>query len=101
MVSLLILKHVRNLSDESVVEQWAENSYYLYLVGATSFVASVPCEASERVHFRKRIGTEGIELIFKESVRVTGKDRKDPDLSVDITVQEKKIVSARTSACYP
>ena len=28
MVGLLILKHVRNLSDESVVEQWSENIYY-------------------------------------------------------------------------
>jgi IS5 family transposase len=28
MVSLLILKQVRNLSDESVVEQWSENIYY-------------------------------------------------------------------------
>ena len=27
MVSLLMLKHVRNLSDESVVEQWFENIY--------------------------------------------------------------------------
>lgn len=56
MVSLLILKHVRNLSDESVVEQWAENSYYQYFGGFTSFASGVPCEASELVHFRKRIG---------------------------------------------
>ena len=28
MVSLLMLKHIRNLSDESVVEQWMENIYY-------------------------------------------------------------------------
>jgi transposase, IS5 family len=28
MVSLLILKHVRNLSNESVVDQWMENIYY-------------------------------------------------------------------------
>ena len=28
MVSLLILKHLRNLSDESLVEQWSENVYY-------------------------------------------------------------------------
>ena len=28
MVSLLILKHLRNISDESVVEQWSENVYY-------------------------------------------------------------------------
>ena len=26
MVGLLILKHVRNLSDESIVEQWRENA---------------------------------------------------------------------------
>ncbi len=29
MCGLLILKHVRNLSDESVVEQWSENAYKL------------------------------------------------------------------------
>ncbi|MEG1464788.1 MAG: transposase, partial [Mucinivorans sp.] len=28
MCGLLILKHLRNLSDESVVEQWSENAYY-------------------------------------------------------------------------
>jgi transposase, IS5 family len=37
MVSLLILKHVRNLSDESVVEQWAENAYYQYFSGEQVF----------------------------------------------------------------
>ena len=30
MVSLIMLKHIRNISDESVVEQWAENAYYQY-----------------------------------------------------------------------
>ena len=28
MCGLLILKHVRNISDESVVLQWSENAYY-------------------------------------------------------------------------
>lgn len=91
MVSLLILKHVRNLSDESVVEQWAENSYYQYFGGFTSFASGVPCEASELVHFRKRIGQEGMELILKESIRINGDDSHDPDVSVDTTVQEKNI----------
>ncbi|MGV8877465.1 MAG: transposase [Sphingobacteriaceae bacterium] len=27
MVGLLILKHLRNMSDEHIVEQWSENSY--------------------------------------------------------------------------
>jgi hypothetical protein len=29
-VSLLILKHVRNFSDENVAEQWSENNYFEY-----------------------------------------------------------------------
>lgn len=91
MVSLLMLKHIRNLSDESVVEQWMENVYYQYFSGEKSYACGVPCEASELVHFRNRIGEEGIELIFKESIRINGKDGKQDEGTVDTTVQEKNI----------
>lgn len=91
MTGLLILKHIRNLSDESVVEQWAENSYYQYVCGEQSFIAKEPCEASDLVHFRNRIGVEGIELIFKESIRINGKDGEEKQAVVDTTVQEKNI----------
>lgn len=91
MVGLLMLKHLRNVSDESVVEQWAENIYYQYFCGATSFESGVPCEASELVHFRYRIGESGAELIFKESIRINGKDGEDDHVQVDTTVQEKNI----------
>lgn len=91
MVSLIILKHIRNLSDESVVEQWSENSYYQYFGGKKSFVAAVPCEASELVHFRHRIGEEGIELILKESIRVNGTGGEEEIGTTDTTVQEKNI----------
>lgn len=91
MVALLILKHVRNLSDESVVEQWSENAYYQYFSGEHYFTPAPPCEASELVHFRHRIGEEGIELILMESIRVNGKDGKEDKGSVDTTVQEKNI----------
>ena len=37
MCGLLILKHLRNLSDESVVEQWSENAYYQLLLSAKKF----------------------------------------------------------------
>jgi transposase, IS5 family len=60
MVSLLMLKHVRNLSDESVVEQWMENVYYQYFSGEKAYACGVPCEASDLVHFRNRIGVEGL-----------------------------------------
>src|ERR1700683_4534806 len=91
MVSLLMLKHIRNLSDESVVEQWMENIYYQYFSGEKSYACGFPCEASELVHFRNRIGEKGIELIFKESIRVNGKDGNEDEGIVDTTVQEKNI----------
>jgi IS5 family transposase len=91
MVSLIILKHIRNISDESVVEQWFENIYYQYFSGEKSYACGVPCEASELVHFRNRIGTDGIELIFKESIRVNGKDGEEQNATTDTTVQEKNI----------
>ncbi len=38
MVGLLLLKHLRNVSDESIVEQWAENNYYQYFCGELNFM---------------------------------------------------------------
>jgi len=91
MVGLLILKHLRNISDESVVEQWSENVYYQYFCGENIFLPLEPCEASELVHFRHRIGESGIELILKESIRINGNDSNDSTASIDTTVQEKNI----------
>jgi IS5 family transposase len=100
MVSLLILKQLRNLSDESVVEQWAENSYYQYFSGEIYFASQQPCVSTELVEFRKRIGTEGVELIFKESIRINGKDADDENLSGDTTVQEKNITYPTDDKLY-
>lgn len=100
MVSLLILKQLRNLSDESIVEQWSENAYYQYFGGEQSFRAERPCVATELVEFRKRIGSEGIELILKESIRVNGKDSNDDTLSGDTTVQEKNITYPTDDKLY-
>jgi IS5 family transposase len=100
MVSLLILKQLRNLSDESIVEQWSENAYYQYFGGEQSFRAGSPCVATELVEFRKRIGSEGIELILKESIRVNGKDSNDDTLSGDTTVQEKNVTYPTDDKLY-
>lgn len=100
MVSLLILKQLRNLSDESVVEQWSENSYYQFFSGLDCFTSKRPCVATELVEFRKRIGAEGIELIFKESIRLNGDDANDDNLSADTTVQEKNITYPTDDKLY-
>ena len=94
MCGLLILKHLRNLSDESLVEQWSENAYYQYFCGMQEFVPGAPCASSELVHFRNRIGEKGIELIFQESIRVNNEeddDRHHDVAFIDSTVQEKNI----------
>lgn len=62
MCGLLILKHLCNLSDESLEEQWGGNAYYQYFCGMQEVTPSVSCASSELVYFRKRIGEEGIEL---------------------------------------
>jgi len=89
MVSSLILKHIRNLSDESVVEQRFENIYYQYFSGERTYACGMPCEPSELVHFRNRIGARSVDLIFKESIRVNDKDGGEQEATTDTTVQEK------------
>ena len=94
MCGLLILKHLRNLSDESLVEQWSENAYYQYFCGMPEFVPGAPCASSELMHFRNRIGEKEIELIFQESIRVNNEeddDRHHDVAFIDSTVQEKNI----------
>src|SRR5215203_1951905 len=100
MVSLLILKQLRNLSDESLVEQWSENVFYQYFSGETFYASKRPCVSTELVEFRKRIGEEGVELIFKESIRINGKDAEKDILSADTTVQEKNITFPTDDKLY-
>lgn len=97
MGGLLILKHLCNISDESIVEQWTENAYFQYFYGIHEFTSSFPYNVSELVHFRKRIGEKGIELILAESIWVD--DNKSDDghhgtAFIDSTIQEK-------NATYP
>ena len=56
MVSLLLLKRLYNLGDETVVEEWVHNPYMQYFSGETEFQWDLPCEPSDLVHFRNRIG---------------------------------------------
>jgi transposase, IS5 family len=103
MVSLLMLKYVRNLSDESLVEQWAENIYYQYFSGEQHFQPNIPCVPTELVAFRQRIGEEGVELILKESIRVNEPpEDKNSEIvvSVDTTVQEKNITYPTDDKLY-
>ena len=91
MVGLMLLKQLENLSDERVVEAWAQNPYYQAFCGMTEFQWSLPCDPTDLVYFRKRIGEDGARLIFETSVELHGDDAKEREITVDTTVQEKNV----------
>lgn len=91
MAGLLILKQLESLSDENVVLQWKRNAYYQYFCGMNDYCSSLPCDASELSQFRKRIGQEGIDVIFGASVALHPEAAEEERVIIDTTAQEKNI----------
>jgi IS5 family transposase len=90
MVGCLLLKHLKNLGDETIAKEWIENPYCQYFCGMTFFEHQFPFDPSDFVHFRHRIGEAGFENIFAYSVKLHGKEvGKDSRFVLsDTTVQE-------------
>jgi len=86
MVGLLLLKQIESLSDERVVEAWTRNPYYQAFCGMEYFQWNVPCDPSDLVHFRKRIGESGVEKIFQASVALHGEACLEPEVVIDTTI---------------
>lgn len=63
MAGLLLLLQLHTLNDERVCEQWTLDRYFQYFCGEEQFQWAGPCEPSELVHFRHRIGEAGAERI--------------------------------------
>ena len=94
IVGLLILKQMYNLGDETVVERYLENPYWQHFCGEIYFQYKLPFDPSDFVHFRKRIGEDGMKKIFRQSIHLFGEDtirREVKEVRVDTTVQEKNI----------
>ena len=89
MVGCLLLKHLYNLGDETLASAWIMNPYMQYFCGRVFFEHKFPCDPSNFVHFRKRIGEKGIEKIFAYSVRMhDAKTNTSNFVLSDTTVQE-------------
>lgn len=100
MVSMLILKQVFNLSDETVVERWVENPYFQYFSGEMHFQWELPFHPTDFVLFRKRIGEEGVKKILQISIDLHGDKAKEPEVLIDTTVQEKNITFPTDTKLY-
>ena len=88
MVGCLLLKRIYNLGDETLAEAWKMNPYMQYFCGMTHFEHKFPFDPSDFVHFRHRIGEDGVEKIFKYSVLLHGENAKEKQVLSDTTVQE-------------
>jgi len=94
IVGLLLLKQIYNLGDETVMDRWLENPYWQHFCGEVYFQYKLPFDPSDFVHFRKRIGEEGMKKIFQQSILLFGEDtlkKATKEVRVDTTVQEKNI----------
>jgi len=100
MVGLLILKQLRNLSDEGVVERWVENGYYQFFCGETFFQWDFPCHPTDLVYFRKRIGEKGVERLLQVSIDLHGAKSQEREILIDSTVQEKNITFPTDTKLY-
>ncbi len=86
MVSSLMLKRIYNLGDETLAQTWIMNPYMQYFSGMAHFHHAFPCDPSDFVHFRHRIGEKGVQKIFAYSVALHGKDAREKKALSDTTV---------------
>jgi IS5 family transposase len=91
IAGMLLLKEMFKESDESVVERWIENAYWQYFTGETFFQTEQPFDPSNFVHFRRRIGENGLEFLLGQSVSLHPKAKTEDEVQIDTTVQEKNI----------
>lgn len=92
MAGILFLKQMYNVGDEVVVPMWQSNPYMQYFCGEAFFQWEMPCDPSDLVHFRNRIGTKGAEKLFQIIKGLFAKEiEKAEEVLVDTTVQQKNI----------
>jgi len=105
LVGLHYLKHLYDVSDESVVAGFVENPYWQYFCGEEFFVHELPCDPTSLVKWRKRIGPGGMEKLLAETIAAAQRQQalKPSEIrrvNVDTTVQEKAIAFPTDARLY-
>ena len=96
MVSLLYLKNSFNLSDEGLVQRWAENVQWQFFSGMAYYEPRLPCDHTQIGRFRRLLGEAGVEQLLKTTLEAAVAmklvNRSEFErVIVDTTVQEKAI----------
>lgn len=105
VVGLLYLKEMYNESDENVVKKFVENPYWQWFCGFQHFQHKFPCDPTVLTRWRKRVGTDGMEKLLKETIDAAKKvgclkEQEMKYVNVDTTVQEKAITFPTDAKLY-
>jgi len=105
IIGLLMLQHIFNESDELVVSKWVENPYWQFFCGFDYLQWEEPINPTSLVHWRKRLGKEGLEKILQATVMTAIKtktvDKKSLSKTTsDTTVMPKNITYPTDSKLY-
>ncbi len=60
------LKHLHDLSDEQVVRDWIENTYWQYFCGEEYFQHQMPIHPTTMTKWRNRLGKSGSETLLQQ-----------------------------------
>ena len=68
MARLLCPQRSFKLSDEELVKRWAENVQWPFFSGSDDYQPRLPCDPTQIGRFRRLLGEDGIEQLFKATV---------------------------------
>ncbi len=94
----------RNIGDDNIFQnpfhKSFKNNTSIFLFLKINYSKIYTLSALWKVEFKKKFGLQGVEWIFRESIKVNVKDSEDKNLSADTTVQEKNITSLTDEKLY-
>ena len=76
MAGLAILKHLHDLSDESLCARWVENPYFQFFCGEEFFQHRLPVDRSSLTRWRGRMGEERLTALLQESLAIRHPHRR-------------------------
>lgn len=105
MVGLIMLQNMFNLSDKAVVRHWIENPYWQFFCGFDFLQWKFPIDSSSLTRFRQRLGEEGVQKIFKSTIKMAVdegfvSEKSLEKVIVDTTVMEKNISHPTDAKLY-
>ena len=84
LVTPLVLKIVKNLSDEQEIRHWVDVPFYQYLSGETQFHWKPPATCSDLTHFRTRNANKGKDHLLKMSIDPLNQMFQKKEVVIDI-----------------